>query len=125
MQDCRSWYKDNDTGRVNAVWPGSSLHYIEAIQQPRYEDYDITYLGPAKKNRWAFLGMGYVRDLVEKNDVSPYLTVDNIDPKWMKAVNINSDKVLESKLERVKQEWAGKTPVEGNTEKNVEDTTIA
>lgn len=25
--DCRSWYKNNDTGRVNAVWPGSSLHY--------------------------------------------------------------------------------------------------
>jgi len=27
--DCRSWYKNNETGRVNAVWPGSSLHYSE------------------------------------------------------------------------------------------------
>jgi hypothetical protein len=26
---CRSWYKDNNTGRVNAIWPGSSLHYCE------------------------------------------------------------------------------------------------
>lgn len=26
---CRSWYKNNDTGRVNAVWPGSSLHYCK------------------------------------------------------------------------------------------------
>jgi cation diffusion facilitator CzcD-associated flavoprotein CzcO len=24
---CRSWYKNPETGRVNAVWPGSSLHY--------------------------------------------------------------------------------------------------
>lgn len=35
--DCRSWYKDNDTGRVNAVWPGSSLHYMDIIAEPRYE----------------------------------------------------------------------------------------
>lgn len=26
-EGCRSWYKNNETGRVNAVWPGSSLHY--------------------------------------------------------------------------------------------------
>jgi cation diffusion facilitator CzcD-associated flavoprotein CzcO len=42
-EDCRSWYKNNDTGRVNAIWPGSSLHYIQAIREPRYEDYNITY----------------------------------------------------------------------------------
>jgi cation diffusion facilitator CzcD-associated flavoprotein CzcO len=35
--DCRSWYKNNDTGRVNAVWPGSSLHYMDVIDEPRYE----------------------------------------------------------------------------------------
>lgn len=34
---------DNETGRVNAVYPGSSLHYIQLIEQPRYEDYNITY----------------------------------------------------------------------------------
>lgn len=121
---CRSWYKNNETGRVNAVWPGSSLHYIEAIREPRYEDFHISYLGPAKKNRWAFLGMGTVRDLVEKNDVSPYLSVDNIDPKWMKAMDINSDKVLESKIERVKKEWEGKTVSEADSKKHVEDASV-
>jgi cation diffusion facilitator CzcD-associated flavoprotein CzcO len=35
--DCRSWYKNNETGRVNAVWPGSSLHYMDVIAEPRYE----------------------------------------------------------------------------------------
>ena len=47
--ECRSWYKNNETGRVNAVWPGSSLHYIQTIRQPRYEDYEITYQN--EKNR--------------------------------------------------------------------------
>lgn len=69
--------------------------------------------------------MGTVRDLVEQKDVSPYLSVDNIDPKWMRAVNINTDKVLESKIERVKQEWAGKTAVEADSEKNVKETSVA
>src|ERR1700710_1404775 len=83
---CRLWltlhrrYKNNETGRVNAVWPGSSLHYVEAIRVPRYEDYDIEYLGPGKKNLWAFLGMGAVQALVNKEDVSPYLNPEAIDP---------------------------------------------
>lgn len=42
-EDCRSWYKDNKTGKVFAVWPGSSLHYMQTISSPRYEDYEITY----------------------------------------------------------------------------------
>ena len=125
MDDCRSWYKNNETGRVNAVWPGSSLHYIEAIRTPRYEDFEITYLGPAKKNPWAFMGMGFVRDLIEQNDVSPYISVDNIDPKWMKAVNINSEKVLESKVERIKKEWEGKNAAEGDTKQHLKETEIA
>jgi len=101
------------------------LHYINVIQQPRYEDFEITYLGPAKKNRWAYLGMGTVRDLVEQVDVSPYLSVDAIDPKWMKAVNINSDKVLEAKIERLKKEWAGEPVVEADSAKNLEKESIA
>ena len=110
---------------MNAVWPGSSLHYIEAIRTPRYEDFDIKYLGPAKQNRWDWLGMGTVRDLVEQKDVSPYLSVDNIDPKWMAAMNINSDKVLESKIERIKKEWAGKNTSEADSQKNVEEVSVA
>lgn len=125
QDDCRSWYKNNETGRVNAVWPGSSLHYIEAIKTPRYEDFEITYLGPAKKNRWAYLGMGTVRDLVEQKDVSPYLSVDNIDVKWMRAMGMDGEKVLDSKVERVRREWEGENAVEGDTEANLEKTEIA
>lgn len=44
--DCRSWYKNPDTGKVFAIWPGSSLHYMQTISTPRYEDYHITYHYP-------------------------------------------------------------------------------
>ncbi|KAM5490130.1 hypothetical protein MaudMau93_002697 [Microsporum audouinii] len=83
---CRSWYKNNETGRVNAIWPGSSEHFIELIKQPRYEDYAITY---RKKNMWSFLGLENVPANVTKGaDRSPYISVDAIDPAWLKEVCI-------------------------------------
>ncbi|KAK7181161.1 hypothetical protein DPSP01_010617 [Paraphaeosphaeria sporulosa] len=82
--DCRSWYRNNETGRVNAVWPGSSLQYSEVIEAPRYEDFHIEYL---HKNPWAHMGMGFcMANTVEGSDLSPYLQLENIDPKWLKAV---------------------------------------
>lgn len=85
-ENCRSWYKNNETGRVNAVWPGCSLHYIEMVGKPRFEDYEIEYFGAAKKNRWAFMGMGFARALVESGDMSPYLNEDKLDPEWLRSV---------------------------------------
>lgn len=39
-QACRSWYKTGSKGgRIVALWPGSTLHYLEAIEAPRYEDW--------------------------------------------------------------------------------------
>lgn len=55
-EDCRSWYKTNSvSGKVTALWPGSTLHYLEALAEPRYEDWDFTYTG----NRYAYLGNGF------------------------------------------------------------------
>jgi len=81
--DCRSWYKNNETGRVNAVWPGSSLHYMDVIKTPRYEDFEISY---HNRNLWAHLGMGYSMLNRPGNDYSPYLQLSNVDPKWLEAV---------------------------------------
>ncbi|KAK5124053.1 hypothetical protein LTR85_002250 [Meristemomyces frigidus] len=93
--DCRSWYKDNNTGRVNAVWPGSSMHYQQVIECPRYEDMEIDYFD---KNPWAHLGMGWTlenRVGAQGADCSPYLNINNIDPKWYEAnggdVNVLKD----------------------------------
>lgn len=53
---CRSWYKAGTIdGRVSALWPGSSMHYFEAMQYLRADDWDLTYIG----NRFSWLGNGF------------------------------------------------------------------
>ncbi|CAK7217039.1 hypothetical protein SCUCBS95973_003016 [Sporothrix curviconia] len=88
VDDCRSWYKNNETGRVNAVWPGSSVHYMDALKTPRYEDFEIDYFGPGKINRFAYLGMGTDKTLAEDGDTTYYFTHEKIDPEWQKAVGM-------------------------------------
>lgn len=53
---CRSWYKANQVDApITALWPGSTLHYIEAMGEVRWEDFDVKHNG----NRFAWLGNGY------------------------------------------------------------------
>lgn len=95
---------------------------MQAIETPRYEDFEITHLGPAKKNRWAFLGMGTVPALVEKADASPYLSVQNIDPKWMKAVGIDESKIHEAKVKELQEK---NDQLEEQTQENIEKTEVS
>ncbi|KAI1975380.1 hypothetical protein LOZ55_004700 [Ophidiomyces ophidiicola] len=91
VDDCRSWYKNNETGRVNAIWPGSSLHYIDIIKEPRFEDYIISYEN--KKNMWSFLGMGRApANVIPGSDYSPYLSVEAIDPLWLEEIQGKRDR---------------------------------
>ena len=96
-EDCRSWYKASQKQRspgtrgppsslsaVNSltIWPGSGLHYIEAMADVRADDWDITYRG----NRFEWLGNGFSQtetdgesDLawyVRERDDGPYLSKD-------------------------------------------------
>jgi len=53
---CRSWYKaGGPEGKITALWPGSTLHYIEALLELRVDDWEVKYNG----NRFAYLGNGY------------------------------------------------------------------
>ncbi|KAJ6023943.1 hypothetical protein N7540_004740, partial [Penicillium herquei] len=53
---CQSWNKaGRPDGPITALWPGSTLHYIEAMDEVRTEDWETTYSG----NRFAWLGNGY------------------------------------------------------------------
>ncbi|KAI0410044.1 hypothetical protein F4802DRAFT_543132 [Xylaria palmicola] len=52
---CHSWYKNRDDGRIAALWPGSTLHYVECLKSVRLDDFDIRYAG----NRFAWLGNGH------------------------------------------------------------------
>ncbi|KAH7082312.1 hypothetical protein FB567DRAFT_562120 [Paraphoma chrysanthemicola] len=68
---CVSWFKNGkQDGKVWGPWPGSSLHYLEALSVPRWEDYDIKYL---RKNRFAYFGDGRTRREREGRDLAHYL----------------------------------------------------
>ncbi len=71
-EDCRSWYKGGRSLRGSnteesqsslsvaaslTIWPGSGLHYIEAMADLRADDWDIRYRG----NRFEWLGNGFSR----------------------------------------------------------------
>lgn len=79
-------------------------------------------MGPAKKNRWAFLGMGTVPALVEKGDVSPYLTVEMLDPAWMKAVGIDETKIHDAKVKELQEK---NDELEEKSKENMEQTEIS
>lgn len=67
---CRSWYKPRADGPVIALWPGSALHYIEAVKEVRFDDFDVKYVG----NRFAWLGNGYSQtELDETADWGYYI----------------------------------------------------
>ncbi len=55
-EPCGSRFKSNaaDGKRAPTLWPGSTLHYIEALREVRADDWDIRYDG----NRFAWLGNG-------------------------------------------------------------------
>lgn len=62
------------------------MHFQQVISTPRYEDFDIKY---HDKNPWAHLGIGYTvenRLGIGNADQSPYISLANVDPKWLEAV---------------------------------------
>ena len=70
-QDCQSWFKKHSvTARNTALWPGSTLHYLEAMSAVRYNDWNINYRG----NRFSWLGNGYSQtELLPDGDLSYYI----------------------------------------------------
>ncbi|KAF1851910.1 FAD/NAD(P)-binding domain-containing protein [Cucurbitaria berberidis CBS 394.84] len=90
--ECRSWYKNKGTGEVVGLWPGSTLHCVEAMRSPRWEDFEYVYLdeleganheeglngvnageGKKRANRLAWLGNGWSVNQLEERDLAWYL----------------------------------------------------
>ncbi|KAL9122380.1 MAG: hypothetical protein Q9187_001064 [Circinaria calcarea] len=77
-QPCTSTHKSKDVNATPILWPGSILHYMEALKELRADDWDIRYRG----NRFAWLANGFsqaefdpTNDLgyyVRDGDSSPY-----------------------------------------------------
>lgn len=72
---CRSWYKAGPEAPITALWPGSTLHYIEALLQPHLEDWEVTYAG----NRFMYLGNGYSQTEVDETADWAYYIRDHDD----------------------------------------------
>jgi len=87
-EPCRSAYRDGKTkGSNTALWPGSVLHLIRALQEPRWQDFEYQYLN---ENLFAYLGDGWT-DLEKKagGDTAYYL--DEIDvPPIPQSASVNA-----------------------------------
>jgi hypothetical protein len=91
--ECRSWYKNRGTGAIVGLWPGSTLHCVEAMRSPRWEDFDYVYLAELEQhntddrlegvgreaNRLAWLGNGLSIKEQEKRDLAWYLYPEFLD----------------------------------------------
>lgn len=72
--NCASWYKGGVTGKnVTGPWPGSQVHYLEAIEEPRYEDFSYKY---QTANRFQYLGNGWTQRELDQGDLGYYVRDD-------------------------------------------------
>lgn len=66
---CR--YKNGTiNGPVIGPWIGSTWHFNEALQTPRFEDYDMVY---SKRNRFSYLGNGRTIGELTGADMTDYM----------------------------------------------------
>jgi hypothetical protein len=73
LDQCTSWYRSEGGkgDRIIGLWPGSTLHCIEALRAPRWEDYDFE---SRAENRLRWLGNGWsVTQIGEGGDPAWYL----------------------------------------------------
>ena len=75
MQDCNSWFRRDGQGRpstfVSGLWPGSTLHCIEGLRSPRWEDYSYRYWPQPNRptpNEMAWLGNGWTLSQLKPAD---------------------------------------------------------
>lgn len=76
---CRSWYKPTADGPVTGLWPGSTLHYLEAMDEVRLDDWEVKYNG----NRFAWLGNGYSQTEIDETADWGYYIRDHDDGEYM------------------------------------------
>ncbi|KAK1226783.1 hypothetical protein PQX77_010220 [Marasmius sp. AFHP31] len=79
-EKCRAWYKmGKEEGRVVAMWPGSTLHFLRSLEHPRWEDYNYKSLDDRPANRFYWLGEGQAEADKAKKDRAWYLDPENLD----------------------------------------------
>ncbi|SCO92684.1 related to monooxigenase [Fusarium oxysporum] len=79
MDNCKTWYRfEGPNGKwVFILWPGSTLHALETLRSPRWEDFNFETTDPSG-NRFAWLGNGSSVAQTE-GDPSWYLNPEEVD----------------------------------------------
>jgi cyclohexanone monooxygenase len=90
-EPCRSWYKAGSaSGKILALWPGSTPHYLEALREPRWEDWVFTR--PSGSNRFEYLGNGHSTAEATGGDLAYYIRDHDdspIDPSLKKENDVS------------------------------------
>ena len=68
--NCKSWFKQGRADGQLTMWPGSRLHHLELLKQPRWEDYELDWWND---NRFSFLGNGFEMREFDGRDITYYL----------------------------------------------------
>ncbi|KAL6251803.1 hypothetical protein RBB50_002013 [Rhinocladiella similis] len=74
--NCSSWANGGRPGgRIHGVWPGSAAHVTTVRREPRWEDWEYSYLNNSK-NRFAYFGNGWTSlEADPESDITSYLRV--------------------------------------------------
>jgi hypothetical protein len=74
MDECNSWYRargdQGRSGRITGLWPGSTLHCLETLRSPRWEDFEFE---SKAENRLGWLGNGWSTTQLGEGDPAWYL----------------------------------------------------
>lgn len=81
MDKCRSWYRtQGGTGDwICGLWPGSTVHALETLRSPRWEDFDYTSVDGDKANFMRWLGNGRSETQEPGGDPSYYINPEFVD----------------------------------------------
>ncbi|KAK0462931.1 uncharacterized protein EV420DRAFT_1745502 [Desarmillaria tabescens] len=74
-EPCPSWYKGGKVdGEPDALYAGSTLHFLEMLASPRWEDWKFVSLHP---NRFSYLGNGDSSIEATGGDRAYYITMQD------------------------------------------------
>lgn len=77
--NCRNSHNNHSIGgRVPTTWPGSTLHYLEAMREVRWEDWEFRY----NRNRFKYLGNGVSQTEWDATADLGYYIKDGDDGMW-------------------------------------------
>jgi cation diffusion facilitator CzcD-associated flavoprotein CzcO len=74
--NCSSWANGGKAGqRIHGVWPGSAAHATIVRREPRWEDWEYTYVTKSS-NRFAYFGNGWTKkEMDPESDMTSYLKI--------------------------------------------------